>query len=74
MTENYLFSRNSFLRNTANASCRVALNMHAGVLRGNIIDDPDILPTPVVEPPEPACNTGRLDFQCFENSGYVTLL
>lgn len=57
-------SKNDILRNTILGKTKIKLNMHDGVMRGNIIDTPS-------EEVSSVCLQNALDFSCEENSQYI---
>jgi len=67
MTNNNIHTRNNIINNVAIASNKIKLNMHKGILSGNIIDDG-------IEQ-EIGCELpNALDFSCSDNSQYINLL
>lgn len=55
----------NFLRTHGNADVKIKLNMHKGILDGNILDSP-IYPD--------ICDVNTLDFSCKENSQYIAAI
>lgn len=66
MTNKNIHLENNTLRNIVKSSNNIKLNMHKGVLDGNIIKDPIVL--------FEECPQGRLDFSCENNSQYIPLI
>lgn len=73
MTEKFLLQTNTFLKNSSSAKCRISLNMSSGVLKGNIIDDPEIPQYSPPPPPIEECQI-QLNFECIENSQYLPVI
>ncbi len=64
-------SVSNIIKNNAKSTNKISLSVHEGVLRGNIIEEPDeVISIPVVQ----TCTEYGLDFSCPENSQYISLI
>jgi hypothetical protein len=68
MTNDSLLKNSDIIRNSLESSNRIKLNLHKGILRGNIID------IEIDEVVLEECVESSLNFNCPGNSQYIPLL